>query len=394
MSAVEQHVLTDRELEQTLSHHVRSSQPPSAHGQAEVARRVSTKALCRLVRQLSTLLRAGMPLVHALSALAEQWQSPTHDRRMCRVPHTPSLAGIIERIRNDVNEGGTLAGALGRHPSLFSPLFINMVAAGEKSGTLEETLSRLADILEKRVHLLGKVKSAIAYPTMMATVAAGVVIFLLSFVVPRITQLFIEMNQELPWPTRLLIAISGWAQAHVALVIVVPCILVAGVCLVSKTHEGQVRVDRIKLGLPVFGSLLFRLELARLARTWGTLMKSGIPVVGALDITKHVVQNRVVADAVNAIKDGVHKGQTIAEATRSTGLFPPVVYHLIATGQTSGDVESGLMNIAEMYDMEVETTVRTLTSLLEPIILLIMGAVVAFIVLAILLPIFQINQVL
>lgn len=394
MSAVEQQVLTDRELEQTLSYHVRPARPSSTGGEAEVVRRVSTKAMCRLVRQLSTLLRAGMPLVHALSALAEQWQSPANGRRTRTGHPTPSLAGIIERIRDDVNEGSTLAGALGRHPSLFSPFFVNMIAAGEKSGTLEEALSRLADILEKRVQLLGKVKSAIAYPAMMAAVAAGVVIFLLSFVVPRITQLFIEMNQELPWPTRLLIAISGLAQAHVVLMTVVPCILVAGVCLVSKTHEGRLRMDRIKLRLPLFGSLLFRLELARLARTWGTLMKSGIPVVGAIDITQHVVQNRVVADAVNAIKDGVHKGQAVAEAVRSTGLFPPVVYHLIATGQTSGDVESGLMNIAEMYDMEVETTVRTLTALLEPIILLIMGAVVGFIVLAILLPIFEINQVL
>lgn len=394
MSTIEQHAVTDRELEWTLSYPVRQTGPTSVCRDAQVFHRVSTKTLCRLVRQLATLLRAGMPLVHALSVLAEQWRSPTDGRRKRRRYHTEHVAAIVERIRDDVNEGSTVADALGKRPSLFSPFFVNMVAAGERSGTLEEALSRLADILEKRVQLLGKIKSAIAYPLMMAVVAAGVVMFLLSFVVPQITQLFIEMDQQLPWPTRLLMATSGFVQMHFVPMMVTPCVLIAGVYMVSRTHEGRLRLDRIKLRLPFLGPLWFRLEVARLARTLGTLMKSGIPVVGAIDITQNVVQNRVVADAMNAIKDGVHKGQAIAEATKSTGLFPPVVYHLIATSQMSGNVESGLMDIADMYDTEVEAAVRTLTSLLEPMILLVMGAVVGFIVLAILLPIFEINQVL
>jgi len=335
-----------------------------------------------------------MPLVPALSALAEQMQEPPRDRKV-RWAHSASpLAKIVEEIRDDVNAGSRLADALGRHSNLFSPLFVNMVAAGETSGALEAVLARLAEILNKRVQLAGKVKAAVAYPVMMMIVAAAVVMFLVSFVVPSITELFVKMNQELPWPTKLLISISGFAKSHGLAILVVGCAAIIGGIAFAKSQDGRVRVDRAKLGLPLFGPLFFKLEVARLTRTLGTLLKSGIPIIAAMDISRRVTQNSVIAEAADAIKELIHKGENIANAVKATGIFPPVVFHVLATGQMSGNVEDGLLNIAEMYDGEVETTVRTLTALLEPMILLVMGGVIGFIVLAILLPIFEINQAL
>lgn len=366
---------------------------PRTQGQ-DLLRRASTRDLSRLARQLSTLLHAGMPLVPALSALVEQMQGTPQNRGVRWGYSADPLAPIVARVRDDVNAGSSLAEALGKHPHLFSPLFVNMVAAGETSGALEAVLARLADILEKRVQLTGKVKAAVAYPAMMAVVAVGVVLFLLSFVVPSISELFVKMNQELPLPTRILIGISSFARSHVVLILVAVGGMVAALVGLARTQDGRRWMDRIKLRLPLFGPLFFKLEVARLTRTLGTLMNSGIPVITAMEISQKISQNHVMTEATEHIKEGVHRGETIANAVRATGLFPPVVFHVIQTGQMTGTVEDGLLNIAEMYDGEVEATVRTLTALLEPMILLLMGGVVGFIVLSILLPIFEINQAL
>jgi general secretion pathway protein F len=365
--------------------------PPSARRldkkvehRADVFRRTSTRDICVLTRQLATLLHAGMPLVPALSVLVESTEGGQRS----------GLAQIMEEVRDSVNAGSSFAGALGKYPGVFSGLFVNMVAAGETSGTLEEVLLRLAEILDKRAHLAGKVKSVIAYPLVLAVVAVGVVMFLLSFVVPSITQIFLEINRQLPWPTTLLISTSAFIKTYLLVIIAVVCVAVFGSIAWVRTAEGRVIWDRSKLKLPLFGKLFLKLEIARLARTLGILLASGIPVLSALEIAKGVVQNRFLAGALGSVKDFVSKGDNIADAVRKTGLFPPIVFHIIATGQISGDIEGGLLSIADMYDNEVEMTAKTLTSLLEPAIVLAMGAVVGFIVLAILLPIFEINQVL
>jgi len=394
MPAAEPQVLIDQELERTLMNLPSEPPAPPRAQRTENVRRIGTKALCRFVRQLSTLLHAGMPLVPALSALVEQMQCPASPRGRRWKAASDPLAQIVERIRDGVNEGNSLAEALSRYPGLFSPLFINMVSAGEKSGALEEVLSRLADILERRVQLLGKIKSAIAYPAMMALVAAGVVVFLLSYVVPSITRLFVEMNQQLPLPTRLLMGVSNAVQTYFILVLALPCIAAAGLYATCRTREGRQRMDHIKLALPLFGPLLLKLEVARLTRTLGTCMKSGVPVTTAMEIARRVVQNQVIAGAVGKIEEQIQRGDTIANALRSTGMFPPVVFHLLATGQMTGSIENAMTDIAEMYETEVENSIKTLTTLLEPLILLVMGAVVGFIVLSVLLPIYQINQAL
>jgi general secretion pathway protein F len=396
MPDLESPLLNDLKLELDLAGPSPRAYPQPAPPKPglDIFRRVGTKELCQMARQLSALLHAGMPLVPALSALAEQLRCPTSARVGTRRPAPRPLAQVIEQIRDEVNEGGSFAEALHRHPGTFSPLFVSMVAAGESSGALEEVLARLADILEKRVQLLGKVKAAIAYPAMMTFVAVAVVTFLISYVVPGITRLFVEMNKELPWPTKFLISASSFMQTYMIFLLVALCAAAVGLVAWYKSPDGRTRADRLILRLPLFGPLLFRLELARLTRTLGALMKSGIPVITAMEITQRVIQNTLLADAMKAIRASVQKGESVADAVRITGIFPPVVFHLLSTGQMSGNIEDGLIDIAEMYDTEVETTVRTLTSLLEPVILMAMGAVVGFIVLAILLPVFEINQAL
>jgi general secretion pathway protein F len=369
---------------------------PSTEGPTpgtDILRRVRTADICRIARQLATLLHAGMPLVPALSALAEQLQSVSARR----IPHAGrrdhALAEVMKQVADCVNAGSTLASALARHPDVFSNLFVNMVAAGEASGTLEEVLIRLAEMLEKRVHLAVKVRSAVAYPLMMIIVATAVVVFLLSFVVPSITQIFLEMNHTLPWPTRLLIGISAFIKTYLLLIAVVAGAALFGITAACRNPKGRWLVDRSKLKMPLFGRLFLKFETARLTRTLGILLVSGIPILGALQIVKKVIQNSFLAASLDSLKESVSKGETLANAMRKTGLFPPIVCHVIATGQISGEVEAGLINIADMYDAEVEMTAKTLTSLLEPAILLVMGVIVGFIVLAILLPIFEISQV-
>ncbi len=394
MSVVEYNVLSEKKV---LKHRVAENDARSDTEEKtykrDILRRVSTKEVCRLARQLATLLHAGLPLVPALSVLVEQLQGvPKHKTGHFRPQNAP-LAEVMEKVCNSVNAGSTLADALKKHPNIFSDLFVNMVAAGEVSGTLEEVLSRLAEMLEKRVHLTGKVKSAVAYPLMMAVVAAGVVVFLLSFVVPSITQIFLEMNRALPWPTRLLISTSALIKTYLTLIAIVVCIVFFGIGAWLKTKEGRIIWDRYKLKLPLFGELFLKLEIARLTRTLGILLVSGIPILSALEIAKGVVQNSFIAGALYSVKDLVSRGDNIANTIRRTELFPPIVFQIMATGQISGNLEAGLIDIADMYDDEVEMTTRTLVSLLEPAILLAMGAIVGFIVLAILLPIFEISQV-
>ena len=360
----------------------------------DIFRRIRTKDVCRIARQLATLLRAGMPLVPALSALVEQLQGSTERKVICLGSRENPLALVMKEVCDCVNAGSSLSVALGRHPYIFSNVFVNMVAAGETSGTLEDVFLSLAQMLEKRVHLANKVKSAIAYPLMMTVVAVTVVVFLLSFVVPSITQIFLEMERTLPLPTRLLISTSAFIKTYFVPIVGMLFAVFFGIGAWKKNKDGRIRWDRYKLRVPLFGKLFLKAETSRLARTLGILLKSGIPILGALEIVKGIVRNSFIAGALDSVKERVSKGSDIAEAIRKTGLFPPIVIHIMATGQMSGNIENGLMDIADMYDDEVEMTAKTLTSLIEPVILLVMGAVIGLIVLAVLLPIFEINQAL
>ncbi len=389
MSSIECNIVTDKPAPGHLASE--NCAKKDLH-RPESLNRVGTKDVCRLARQLATLLHAGMPLVPALSVLVEQLRE-VGKRRVMRLGLRESpLAEIMEQVTDAVRAGSTLADALSRHPGVFSALFVNMVAAGEACGTLEDVLLRLAEMLEKRVNLANKVKSALAYPLMMFLVAVGVITFLLSYVVPGITQIFIEMNRILPWPTILLISMSSFVKTYFLLIAFAVCAGIFAIGVGYRTKEGKLLMDRFKLKLPLFGNLFLKLETARLARTLGALLTGGILILNALKIVKVVVQNSFISAHLDSVEDSVSKGETIANAIKKTGLFPPIVFHIIATAQVSGNVEDGFMSIADMYDDEVELTTKTLTSLLEPAILLVMGIVIGFIVLAVLLPIFEINQ--
>jgi general secretion pathway protein F len=227
---------------------------------------------------------------------------------------------------------------------------------------------------------------------MMVVVALAVVIFLLSFVVPSITEVFLEMNRALPWPTRLLISASTFTEKYLLLIAIAVCAGCCGIRFWLRTKEGRLFVDRSKLRLPLFGKLLLKLEIARLTRMLGILLISGIPILSALEIARSVIQNSFIARAIDSVKDLVSKGDNVATAIRKTGLFPPIVFHITATGQIGGNVEAAFLDIADMYDSEVDRQAKTLVSLLEPAILVVMGVIIGFIVLAVLLPIFEINQ--
>lgn len=358
------------------------------------SKKIADKDICLLARQLATLLRAGMPLVPALSVLVEQLQA-THKSGMKFLgSHENPLAVVMKQVADNVSAGSTLADATGKHPNVFSDLFVNMVAAGETGGTLEEVLMQLAQVLEKRVNLASKVKSAIAYPVMMIIVAACVVTFLLSFVVPSLTEIFLEMDRSLPWPTRTLISISSFMRSYLLLIVLAICATCFAIGIWVRTKEGRLFADRVKLKLPLFGNILFKLEIARMTRTLGSLLKSGVPILSALEIAKRVMQNRFVADSLESVRNSVSKGDTVAGAIKRTGLFPPIIFYILSTGQASGNIEAGLTEIADMYDDEVDRLTKTLVSLLEPAILLVMGVIIGFIVLAVLLPIFEINPAL
>ncbi len=343
-------------------------------------RRVKAQDVSLMVRQLSTLLAAGLPLVESLTAVIDQ-------------VHNPSLKRVLTQVREKVNEGSTLADAFAEHPRVFSPLSVNMTRAGEASGALEIVLLRLADFAESQVALRNKIWAAMTYPILMTFVGAGVMFFLLTFVIPTVTQIFRDLEQSLPLPTVILIAFSSFLREYWWVLAVFLSGIVFAIKKYCDTEKGRFFYDKLKLRIPVFGSLFQKVAISRFARTLGILLESGLPVLNALDIVKAVVNNKILALAIEEARKNISEGQDITSPLRRSTLFPPLVLHMIAVGEKSGRLEEMLKRIAESYDNEIETTVQGLTAILEPVMILIMGVVVGFIVLSILLPIFEMNQI-
>jgi len=320
-----------------------------------------------------------MPLVPALSALVEQ-------------SGHRALGPVFAQIRDRVNEGISLAEAMQEHPAVFSEIYVSMVRAGEATGTLEDILSRLAEMSKTTNNLVNKVKAAMAYPLFMAIAGAGVVLFLFAFVIPSITKLFLEMGRALPWPTVLLMQIGGFTQQYIWVLMAVLGGGITALILSIRTAAGRSVWDRLKLKCPLLGTLILKVALSRFSRTLAVLLASGLSIVVALDLARWVVGNTAVATVVEEARNKITQGARIADAFAGSGIFPPVVIHMIAAGEKSGGLEAGLTNIADVFDNEIEETAKALTSLLEPLMILLLGLVVGFIVLAILLPIFDINQ--
>lgn len=342
-------------------------------------RRISQAEVAVMTRQLATLIRAGIPLVEAISALTEQVENE-------------QLVRVLAALRDNLREGTAFARALSIHPKVFPPLYVNMVAAGEASGNLEAVMERLADFMENQSRLKGKVLSALAYPMAMAVFATGLVTFLMMTVVPKLTSIFDNLGQELPWYTQVLIFASSTLSGYWWLLL-----LVFGGAFYwfrrwKSTEEGTLRWDTMRLSFPIFGRLLLLVSLARFTRTLATLLASGVQLLQAMEIGKNVMENArlegVIAEAIGSIREG----ESIAEPLKRSGAFPPMVTHMIAVGEKSGQLEQMLENVCRAYEAEVETKVATMTSLLEPIMIAVMGGAVGFIVISIMMPLVQMNN--
>jgi general secretion pathway protein F len=340
-------------------------------------RRVSMLDLALATRQLSTLVGAGVPLVQALSALAEQVESAR-------------LKGVIGQVRDRVNEGASLADAMAQ-AGPFSELYVGMVRAGEAGGALEQVLARLADYLESQVRLRNKVGSILIYPAVMFGFACLVVAVMVTAVIPQITELLASLDQPLPWFTRLILAVSDFARSWWWAVLAVGVLALVVARAVVRTQAGRARFDALKLGLPLVGRVVRLLAISRFTRTLSTLLSGGLPIVRALDISKHVANNMVLGSAIDAARDSVTGGASLAQPLRLSGQFPPLVVHMVEVGERSGELEPMLEKVAQTYEEQVETSVTRLTALLEPLLILVMVVVVIVIIAAVLVPLLQIT---
>jgi general secretion pathway protein F len=342
-------------------------------------RRVTTLDVAIATRQLSVLLRSGVPLVQALSALIDQLDHP-------------ELKTAFTDTRNQVNEGANLADAMRAHPKIFPTLYVNMIAAGEASGTLEEVLARLADFLDDQTRLQSKVRGALAYPIVMAIVVFLILFLMMSVVVPKVTAIFENFNQSLPWYTSLLIWVSNLFSNYWWLL---GALLAGGIYWFRRwrnTEEGRKKWDIFVLEVPLFGPLLTMVAVTRFSRTLATLLASGVPVLTAMDITRNVLGNTELMRVVENARESVREGEGIAKPLREGDRFPPIVTHMIAVGEQSGQLEEMLIHVADAYDQQVEVRVGAMTSILEPLLIVVMGAVVGGIAFAILMPLLQLNE--
>lgn len=396
-------------------------------------RRVSVGDVAMMTRQLATLVAAGIPLVESVSALTDQVEKE-------------ELKKVLALVRDRLNEGTSLAKALDAHGHIFPPLYVNMVAAGEASGTLEQVLERLADFMENQARLRGKVGGALAYPILMMIMGTGLMTVMMIVVVPKVTNIYTTLDRALPWYTSLLIFVSSALASNDMLGFVVTmCLLVfarkalapgtkktawtaaaaiaGGVLLLGffsvasimhyligiglgvviglliarfmaflSTPAGQVWRDGKMLRMPLFGAVFRMLAVSRFSRTLATLLKSGVPLLKAMDIVRHVLDNAKLSKVVEEATSSIREGESIALPLKRSGEFPPIVVHMIAVGEKSGQLEQMLENVAKAYDAQVETRVQAMTSLLEPLIIVFMGGGVGFIAFSILMPLIQMND--
>ncbi len=344
-----------------------------------VFRRPRTADVAVMTRQLATLVRAGVPLLESIAALTDQVENE-------------QLIKVLRSVRENLNEGTSFAKSLEQHPKVFPSLYVNMVAAGEASGTLEAVLERLADFMEGQTRLRGKVTGALAYPVLMAVVGALMVSVMMVGVVPKVTSVFDNLGQTLPWYTRLLIFVSDMVAGYWWLFIGLATLAVVLFQRWKKTPEGRLRWDTFRLKAPIFGRLTLLVAVARFSRTLSTLLASGVQLLQAMEIGRHVLENARLQAVITEAIGSIRGGQSIAEPLKRSGAFPPMVTHMIAIGEKSGQLEAMLENVSRAYEADVETRVQTLTSLLEPMMIVLLGGVVGFIALAILMPLIQMNQ--
>ena len=341
--------------------------------------RVKSEEISVMTRQLATLLGAGIPLVQCLDSLVQQTRNSM-------------LKKVIAQIKGSVNEGSTLTNALGEHPKLFSPVFINMVRAGEASGALDIVLARLADFGEKQEVLKGRLRSALVYPVFMAIIGSAILFILITYIVPNITQVFNEMDQVLPLPTLFLIGLSDFLKIYWWAVLIFIFIAISSLRYFISKPSGRTIWDLIKLKMFIIGPVAQKVILARFSSTLGSLLESGVGLMTSMQIVRTLVDNVHVSRVIDEAMEQIQKGQSMTEALSESPWFPPMFVQMISVGEQSGNLEVMLDKVAKAYEREVETAIMGMTSLIEPLMIAGMGLAVGFIVLSILLPIFEMNQ--
>ncbi|OGQ82413.1 MAG: type II secretion system protein GspF [Deltaproteobacteria bacterium RIFOXYA12_FULL_58_15] len=346
---------------------------------AFLAERVGARDLATATRQLATLIGAGIPLVESLVALVDQTDHPY-------------FKSVWSDIKQRVNEGASIADSLANYPKVFTGLYINMVRAGESSGALDVVLGRLADFTESQAELRSKVAGTLFYPIIMMVMAGVVTGVLFMFVIPKIKMIFDAQKVALPLPTEVLIGISGFARDFwfVVLPLLILCIWAWIRFINSK--RGRPWWDETLLKMPVFGPLVRMIAVTRFAKTLATLLSSGVPVLTAFDIVKNVVENRTLMKVIEDARDAVKEGDAIAAPFQRSGEFPAIMTHMIAVGEKTGQLEEMLNNVARAYEVQVEARLRAMTTILEPVMIIFMGVIVAFIVLSIILPMLELSS--
>jgi len=342
--------------------------------------KVKKKDVAVFTRQLATMIDAGLPLVQSLDILSMQQESK-------------AFKEVIKNIKEDVEGGSTFAGALRKHPKVFDELYTNLVVAGEEGGILDNVLNRLAIYIEKAESLKKKIKSAMVYPSTIVGVAVIVVAVLMIFVIPVFAKIFSSMGHTLPLPTLIVIGMSNIMKKYFLLLIVALVILVFMLRRYYATEKGKLTIDSLILKLPVFGTLFRKVAVARFSRTLATLITSGVPILDGLTITSKTAGNKLIEYAIMKARTSISEGETIAEPLARSEVFPPMVTQMIAIGESTGSLDSMLSKIADFYEEEVDVAVATLTSLLEPLLMVFLGVTVGGVVIAMYLPIFKIATV-
>jgi general secretion pathway protein F len=345
----------------------------------QIVNRVKADDLTVMTRQLSSLVGAGIPLVSAIDAL---------------IPHSRSqpLKKQLTQIKNALLEGKSLSSALSDHPQTFSALYTHMVNAGESSGTLEMILERLADVLEKQQLMKTRIRTAMVYPVFMTVVGIGVLSFLVVVIVPGMAQIFKDMNQALPGPTRLLLWASAWFRMWWWALLSGFAGLTALCISLYRSGKGNAMLDRILLRAPVIGSLICKISTARIARTLGSLLQNGVSMLTALMIVGRIAGNSSISHAVEQASLQVEKGKGLAASLETSGIFPSLALQMIQVGEQTGELEAMLYRTADLFDRETESSMMRMISILEPTLILVMGVMVGFIVLSVCMPIFEMNQ--
>lgn len=352
----------------------------TASSRRVVSRRLSARALAYTTRQLGDLLGGGLPLLNALTLLTKQTEQP-------------QLARIIESLAGAVRDGRSLSEALSDHPRVFPPLYRSLVRAGETGGGLEQALNRLAELGEHEAELRSRLLSASAYPLFVLSVAMLMSVFLLMYVIPKLSLVFLETGQLLPLPTRFLLGVSQLVLHWWGLLILGLVLAVWGIRRWYASPKGKALIDRQLIAVPAVGTFVRKLETARLARNLGTLVGQGVPMLQALDVVADDVSNATLRLAVQEVRTAVRDGSSLAGAVSATRRFPVFVANMVAVGEESGTVDAALLKVASAYEREVNRTLQDATTILEPVLLVAVGGVVMFIVLAMLLPVFQIGLV-